>query len=109
MCRPVIAFHTRRRSGSVRIGVRVSTPSSWSHCRRANLSTIETACPRFDRYRAVAHPQYPSPPRIEIFMLVVPVFLRDSPPAGVVAEDSPCKYDGDANVLHAKPEDHTAK
>jgi hypothetical protein len=38
-------------------GVRVSTPSSWSHKRREKLSTMATSCPLADRYRAVAQPQ----------------------------------------------------
>ena len=44
------------------IGVRVSRPSWMSNCRRHRLSTMHTLYPRADRCRAVAHPQYPSPP-----------------------------------------------
>src|ERR1700722_19343683 len=60
---PVSRVHVLRRSLSGRIGVNVCAPSSWSHCRRTKLSTIDTSCPLDERYNAVAQPQYPSPPR----------------------------------------------
>src|SRR5277367_6484663 len=64
---PVSRLHARRRSLRGSMGVRVCAPSSWSHCRRTKLSTIPTVCPFAERYNAVAHPQYPSPPRTIIF------------------------------------------
>src|SRR6516164_5837826 len=50
------------------MGVRVCAPSSWSQRRRAKLSTTATSCPLRDRYKAVAQPQYPSPPNTAIFI-----------------------------------------
>jgi len=44
------------------MGVRVSKPSCRSKVRLQRLSTMLTAYPRADRWSAVAHPQYPSPP-----------------------------------------------
>jgi len=46
------------------IGVRVSIPSCKSKDRRQRLSTMQTRYPLADKCRAVAHPQYPSPPMI---------------------------------------------
>src|SRR5579863_8159015 len=60
---PVSLDHVRNRSLSVSMGVSVGAPSSWSHCRRTKLSTIDTSCPCAERYSDVAHPQYPSPPK----------------------------------------------
>src|SRR3974390_3163211 len=65
---PVSFCQTDSRSFRRRIGVKVSAPSSWSHKRRAKLSTIATEWPLRDKYRAVAHPQYPSPPNTALFI-----------------------------------------
>ena len=39
-----------------------------SHCPRMKLSTIATSSARFDRLRALAHPQYPSSPSTATFV-----------------------------------------
>src|SRR5271155_5573501 len=69
MVRPVRRCQAVRRSESGRMGVRVCAPSSWSHWRRTKLSTMATSWPCFDKYKAVAQPQYPSPPSTAIFIL----------------------------------------
>mmetsp|Transcript_24 Transcript_24/g.50 ORF Transcript_24/g.50 Transcript_24/m.50 type:complete len:230 (+) Transcript_24:1071-1760(+) len=60
---PDTSFHAFTRSSGVAIGVSDCVPSSSSIFLRRRLSTMTTRWPCSERWRAVGHPQKPSPPR----------------------------------------------
>jgi hypothetical protein len=67
------------RSRSVRTGIKGSAWSSVSQRRFEKLSTTWTSWPCRERYVAVGHPRYPSPPKIRIRMRSVSPFPQLSP------------------------------